>query len=200
MAIKAVVVETDHAAKIAVESERRNCLFHDEIQLNLHVNYTQANCRLECAIEFAQKTIGINCTPWYLPTVDKPVRMCDPWEAVEFDRLMFHEIPDGKCKHCLPDCTTADYSTSISLVPFRRCDYKNLGVSSLCNLNDPRVPEPRIWGDQVIQEFKESGKGPVPAFITSQVCLQTVLKSAPKFKLFSGTIKYSAISTCSKSL
>ena len=38
----------------------------------MHDNYTQANCKLECAIKYAQNMTGFNCTPWYLPTQDSP--------------------------------------------------------------------------------------------------------------------------------
>ena len=38
----------------------------------MHDNYTQANCKLECAIKYAQNMTGFNCTPWYLPTQDHP--------------------------------------------------------------------------------------------------------------------------------
>ena len=55
------------------------------------------------------------------------------------------------------------------MVPFRRCDYKNLGVSYLCNLNDLDLPEPRIWGKQVIEEYENRGNGQLPWFIAQQV-------------------------------
>ena len=65
------------------------------------------------------------------------------------------------------------YSTSVTVAPFRRCDLKNLGVSHLCDLASPTLPQPRIWGHQVIQEYKEKNKMPdyikngvIPIFIT----------------------------------
>ena len=129
----------------------------------------QANCKLECAIEYAQGESGFNCTPWYFPTQDKPVKMCTPWESVQFEKIMFKDIPGDHCDYCLPDCSETQYTTSTTVVPFRRCDYKNLGVSYLCNLNDLDLPEPRIWGKQVIEEYENRGNGQLPWFIAQQV-------------------------------
>ena len=42
----------------------------------------------------------------------------------------------------------------MTAAPFRRCDYKNLGVSYLCSLTDQTLPQPKIWGKQVRQEYK----------------------------------------------
>jgi hypothetical protein len=94
--------------------------------------------------------------------------MCDPWQAIIFDKLMFQSLPEDECDHCLPDCSETQFSTSVTLSPFRRCDYKNLGVSYLCNLNDPDLPEPRIWGYQVLDEYEERD-GDVPDYIKLQV-------------------------------
>jgi hypothetical protein len=93
--------------------------------------------------------------------------MCDPWEGREFRHHMSN-VPDDECDHCLPDCSETQFSTSVTLSPFRRCDYKNLGVSYLCNLNDPDLPEPRIWGYQVLDEYEERD-GDVPDYIKLQV-------------------------------
>ena len=96
--------------------------------------------------------------------------MCTPWEAVRFERIMFKDIPDDQCDFCLPDCSETQYTTSTTVVPFRRCDYKNLGVSYLCDLYDLNLPEPRIWGSQVIEEYSNRGNGELPWFIKKQVC------------------------------
>ncbi len=93
--------------------------------------------------------------------------MCDPWESKGFKEQL-KSIPDEACEHCLPDCSGTQYSTSLSVSPFRRCDYRNLGVSSLCNLNDATLPEPRIWGAQVIREYEEFFDE-LPVYIKKQV-------------------------------
>ena len=67
------------------------------------------------------------------------------------------------------DCSETQYTTSTTVVPFRRCDYKNLGVSYLCNLNSFDLPEPTIWGKQVINEYENRGNGELPWFLKEEV-------------------------------
>ena len=121
---------------------------------------------------YAQRNIGKNCTPWFYPTQDVPLLICDPWESVKFRSLM-QSVPDQECNHCLPDCSGPQYSSTLSVLPFRRCDMRNLGVSSLCNLNDPTLPHPRIWGAQVIKEYTDrtrtGNNNPIPNYISKQV-------------------------------
>ena len=71
----------------------------------------------------------------------------------------------------LLDCSETVYSTSVTVAPFRRCDLKNLGVSHLCDLASPTLPQPRIWGHQVIQEYKEKNK--MPDYIQNGVILRS---------------------------
>ena len=37
----------------------RNCLFKDEMNMNVHNSYTQANCMLECQIAYAESKVSI---------------------------------------------------------------------------------------------------------------------------------------------
>ena len=37
---------------------KRNCLFPDEMKMNIHKNYSQANCMLECTMNYAIKKVG----------------------------------------------------------------------------------------------------------------------------------------------
>ena len=171
--IRAVDIQTAEETRSSVAPTLRNCYFPDEKPLDLHQNYSQTNCRLECALQYAQQEWNTTCTPWNFPTQDKPDQtMCDPWSAFHIERTMFQEMPDGKCDHCLPDCTETQFSTFVTSVPFRRCDYKNLGVSYLCDFKDPYLPEPRIWGRQVLTEYDENPAYPIaPDYITDQVRL-----------------------------
>ena len=76
------------------------------------------------------------CMPWYFPiTNDSNARLCDPWEAREFRKIM-SRIPVNNCSHCLPDCNATMYKASVTAAPFRRCDYKNMGVGFLCTFNE----------------------------------------------------------------
>jgi hypothetical protein len=52
----------------------------------------------------------------------------------------------------------------MTTVPFRRCDESNFGVSKFCNLEDSKLPEPKIWGQQVLDEYT-SLEGTIPDFI-----------------------------------
>ena len=70
----------------------------------------------------------------------------------------------------LLDCSETVYSTSVTVAPFRRCDLRNLGVSHLCDLASPTLPQPRIWGHQVIQEYKETHND-LPDYIKNGVII-----------------------------
>ena len=129
--------------------------------------------------------MNTSCTPWNFPTQDIPGLMCDPWISYAIERTMFRDMPDGKCEYCLPDCTETQFTTFVTSVPFRRCDYKNLGVSYLCDFKDPLLPEPRIWGRQVLVEYNKRA-GEVPEYITNQVWFAN---SSAKFRDLLLTIK-----------
>ena len=76
--------------------------------------------------------------------------MCDPWLARDFVDLM-SEVPDNECDKCLPDCNSLTYTHSATAAPFRRCDFKNLGTSDLCNF-DSKL-DPPIWGQLVKEQY-----------------------------------------------
>lgn len=106
------------------------------------------------------------CLPWYFPINNKTkTRLCDPWEAREF-RTFMHQIPFGACEHCLPDCSTTIFTSSVTAAPFRRCDYKNLGISFLCNF-DEKI-EPPIWGQSVIDQYK-ADTDDLPEYVSQYV-------------------------------
>ncbi len=149
---------------MSINPKMRNCLFSEENALmKIHKKYSQSNCLLECALFYAQrilsqtKNMSKPCLPWYFPTYEKMGTICDPWEAAEFD-IYFNNVPDSECSNCLPDCDTVIYEPSITTIPFRRCDFRNLGTSSMCNLDDALLPEPRIWARQVIKQLKLEGQ------------------------------------------
>ncbi len=78
----------------SISPEKRNCYFQDETQsMKLHKYYSQANCLLECSLNFAQKALSNNtdsqaCTPWYFPFKDKGHKICDPWETENLTTLI----------------------------------------------------------------------------------------------------------------
>ena len=135
----------------------RKCRFSDETYgLKIHTKYSLSNCLLECSITYAQSMMFTNqskvCTPWFLPPIDKLGTICDPWEAVAFEKY-FNNVTDNFCTECLPDCDKVQYDTSITTIPFRKCDFRNLGVSTLCSISNPLPPKPQIWSRQVLTEI-----------------------------------------------
>ena len=92
------------------------------------------------------------CVPWYFPQNDTSgTRICDPWEARLFRQKM-DEIPENQC-HCLTDCSTTLYHATVSAAPFRKCNFKNLGVSYLCDFDE--TLNPPIWGQQVLDQYMD---------------------------------------------
>lgn len=110
------------------------------------------------------------CIPWYFPRNDTSgIRLCNPWEAQAF-RVIMDNVPDRHCEYCLPDCSTTLYHATITAAPFRRCDFKNLGVSRLCNFG--QKIHPPIWGQQVLDQYKKELNVEVndlPEYVTNDV-------------------------------
>ena len=141
--------------------KERNCLFPDENQkMNLHKNYSQANCFLECQLKYAQTHLSVNssntyCTPWYYPFRDAGHRVCDPWETETVSLNMSNQVPPNACKHCLPDCNRIIYQKFVTFQPFRKCDETNYGMSDFCSfefLNN--IPGPQMWGKLALEKMK----------------------------------------------
>ena len=168
------------AAKVSAEpnikrypAEKRYCYFPDENIGHLHKSYSQANCKLECQIGATLKLLKAKnrttCMPWYYPITGMEYPLCDPWDALQF-REQMQNIPDDSCNACLPDCNHTEIQASVSAAPFRRCDYKNVGISSLCSLETKGAPSPPKWGQNVLTEYKSrSAVGDVPPYVTNQV-------------------------------
>ena len=126
-------------------------------------------------------TSNDTCIPWYFPINDtSKSRLCDPWEARQF-RTHMNSIPFGTCSHCLPDCSTTLYTASVTAAPFRRCDYKNLGISVLCDFEE--ALEPPIWGQQVLDQYvsdlKLKDASEVPSYIQDTVSSNRRLYANP---------------------
>ena len=86
---------------IDIEQDKRNCLFPTEMEMSVHKNYSQANCLLECQLDYAVSMMNVSdpCLPWYFPINDKDnARLCDPWEAREFrGNAFFHSMTMTSC-------------------------------------------------------------------------------------------------------
>ena len=66
VSISAVNVISDKTIR-SIDPQKRICYFYDEHPLELHKNYSQANCILECSTKYAREKMTSNCTPWYFP-------------------------------------------------------------------------------------------------------------------------------------
>ena len=62
----------------------------------------------------------------------------------------------------MPDCDETHYTASVSASPFRKCDYKNMGLTALCNLggsgDELGDVEPPMWGESVINQYRLVGR------------------------------------------
>ena len=147
----------------AISPLKRNCYFSEENQgLIMHKEYTQSNCQLECTLTLAQESLKLKlnrtkpCTPWYLPFGENTTTLCDPWEAKLFNDFVFSGSVKESCAHCLADCSKTIYQPIVTAAPFRTCDDTNFGTSHFCTLDDPSLPQPRIWGKQIKDEYNVS--------------------------------------------
>ena len=48
----------------AIAPSNRDCLFHDERELEFFPSYSEGNCHLGCSWKMAEAKCG--CVPWYL--------------------------------------------------------------------------------------------------------------------------------------
>ena len=126
--------------------------------------------------------------PWFFPMVDNSTsRLCDPWEAKDYLHHM-SIAPPNLCDFCTPDCEKTLYRASVTAAPFRRCDYKNLGTSQLCNFEDKLNPP--IWGQQVLSQYSSEAEDGVPDYI-SKAIITNMRRYADKDKA-SGTPVFTA--------
>ena len=159
--------------------EKRKCYFPHEYPLEIHQEYSQDNCLFECATDFATKCIStcsqsgkecdckevkfmksgeMNrtecCVPWFYPINHKTsCKICDPWNQEKFLRILNEQLPEEQCSHCLADCKSTAYETTMTNAKLRECDRTNLGGPSfLCSLiEEPLSPAP--WLNIAQKEF-----------------------------------------------
>jgi len=79
--------------------EERNCRFSDENSgLKIHKEYSYTNCIFECSLDFAKNKLKIEkeladaCIPWYFPSSDDTITVCNPWDAIDFLELMINKV------------------------------------------------------------------------------------------------------------
>ena len=178
VAISATRFDADKVIKKKVKSQKRNCYFSDENlkkhPMNIHQNYSQANCLFECKLEVVQRQMVQQneklCVPWFFPSQDESfLEICNPWQTKNFQRLV-QNVDDEECKYCLPDCVSTKYKLSLTSAPFGYCDQTNLGLSPLCDLsvNKNLMMNPPIWKDVVKGEYQKFNGEQLPKFISNQ--------------------------------
>ena len=81
----------------------RNCRFSDESTgLKFYKEYSYTNCIFECSLIFAinklkiEKNLTDACIPWYFPSPDDTIIICNPWDAVDFLELMVNKVKLNK--------------------------------------------------------------------------------------------------------
>ena len=127
---------------------RVNVLNDTNTELNASYGMSNKNQTTENS-----NTILSGCAPWYYPADNHHyTKVCDPWDTKVFQCYLTN-VPDNTCKHCLPDCTTTMYESKVTSAPFRACDHTNLGLSSLCDLEDTDL-NPAMWAQAVEDEFR----------------------------------------------
>ena len=79
----------------SLSPKERSCRFSDEnVDLKIHKEYSYTNCIFECSIVFAKNELKIKknltkpCIPWYFPSSDDSITVCNPWDAMDFMELM----------------------------------------------------------------------------------------------------------------
>jgi len=147
----------------SLKKDYRHCLFSEENDdLMLHKEYTYLNCKFECTLFYTQSEVYKKrrtlCQPWFFPTSNDSISICDPWESYDFFQIMSNEIPDNICSRCLPDCSVTIYEPTIIVEPFDTCDASNLGVSRFCSLNLKRpLPMQEKFVSQIQNEYMVNG-------------------------------------------
>ena len=85
-------------------------------------------------------------------------------------RVVLFNLSQLFSRQCMPPCDETHYTVSVSAAPFRGCNNKNLGLTSLCDLEsqgDMAAVDPPIWGASVLHQY-EAAKG-VPDYIAEAV-------------------------------
>ncbi len=89
---------------------KRNCLYPEEKELTHFPIYSEPNCVLECAWNYAAKKC--NCAPWFLYSHFPEVNTCEAHGNLCFFDIVKtrYDLADDECMDgCLPDCETVEY-------------------------------------------------------------------------------------------
>ena len=160
-----------------LDKENRNCIFSDEnTNLKIHKEYSYLNCKFECSLFYAQQEVNkkhnVTCLPWFFPSSNESLSICDPWQSFDFFEIMSNQIPDKLCSQCMPDCSATVNEPTIITLPFDHCDASNLGVSRFCTYSQKNpLPMQEKLGSQIQNEFfdpqRRGSNNNAPDYISS---------------------------------
>ena len=151
--LTATKLDADESLEDLDETERK-CRFPDETDvMKIHKQYTYDNCIFECGLFFAQNNSVNGCIPWYFPSAEDEILICDPWQTAEFLKLMA-EVPEENCKYCLADCSATLYQPFLVPVPLSKCDSYNFGVSKYCDYKNKYFLPPKKYDGQILEEYQ----------------------------------------------
>jgi hypothetical protein len=96
--LSALRIDADGSLR-ALNVNDRNCKFSDEsADLKFYKEYSYTNCMFECSLLFAKNKLKIDknladaCIPWYFPSPEDSITICNPWDAVDFLQLMINKV------------------------------------------------------------------------------------------------------------
>ena len=73
----------------------RNCLYKDELSLQLFKSYTKRGCEFECGLAKATKSTG--CAPWNYVHLEKGLNICIRDQVLEFEKTLVQAQKSEEC-------------------------------------------------------------------------------------------------------
>jgi hypothetical protein len=156
ISLSALKVDADDSLR-DLDITARNCRFYDESSdLKIYKDYTYTNCLFECSLLAAKAKHG--CIPWYFPSGDDNITICNPWITKEFLEEM-KKIKKQDCIKCYAECSSTIYDNSITTIPFRKCDLANMEMSFLCNFSGLNYrPVPKKYYSQMNKTLEDDSE------------------------------------------
>ena len=179
IAISAVNIKADKKIR-TLSTATRQCYFNDEHPLEMHKQYSQQNCIIECALNYSYHQVAsrrqgqVKCSPWFYPVADQKLKICNPWEKKDFQKIL-GKVTYKECNYCLPDCEGIIFESKIDRAALKKCDHTNLGANLFCNLVIDTM-NPSIWSQEARDEFKDKS-GDVPQYLQKNSANKTIFSN-----------------------
>lgn len=113
----------------AMSADKRECFYSHEKELDYFPEYSESNCKLECAWSIAMDKCG--CVPWFLLDLYPSSPICDIFGNLCFKGSVDRRYRDSKLAKgdddpasscydaCLDDCETVDFRLELHEVRLR---------------------------------------------------------------------------------